>query len=348
MYVSLICRYPLTVFLQDNKDPLVVEFQDGFVWPYFILDTNVLRRVGLDSLPPFVSLNLYRPQLNMWTTISIEHIVHLSSDNTRIFLKPSTITRCKDLRSHTSTLPSIRRIDVTAERAFMKSRMEQERLERVCATLATPKRSLSPFSANIPPPKRSRLAETIQVIPTVQPLTHSATNIVRREKGDDPVILECNSEDEAPEPLSSPLRRHSDISSSTRAMESLEDTQILVGRPKTVWPGTRSVNDIVAGFNKIDDLSSQPGYTVSKAFEECFNTRFSSTTFYEHRGRWNSASPTDRDAAQTSNMSWALFAATHPPSRAAEKAARKRRQRLLRQVTPRPCQEEEVEYVTDT
>jgi len=58
------------VWEHDNKDPLVVEFQEGFVWPYFILDTNVLRRVGLDSLPPFVNLNLYRPQLNMWTSSS--------------------------------------------------------------------------------------------------------------------------------------------------------------------------------------------------------------------------------------------------------------------------------------
>jgi len=81
MYVFLICicRYPMTVLPQDNKDPFVVELQDGFMWPYFILETKVLCRVGLDSLPPFVSLNLYRPQLNMWTTISIDHIVpHLS------------------------------------------------------------------------------------------------------------------------------------------------------------------------------------------------------------------------------------------------------------------------------
>ena len=210
-YVFLICncRYSLTIFLQDNKDPLVVEFQDGFVWPYFVLNTNVLRRVGLDSLPPFVSLNLYRPQLNMWTTISIEHIVHLSFDNTHIFLKPSTITLCKDLRSYTSTLPTIRRIDVTAERAFMKSRMERERLEHVCATLSTPKHTLSPLSANVPPSKRSRLAETIQVVPKVRP--RSATTIVRHKKGDDLVVLESDSDDEASEPFSSPLRRDSSL-----------------------------------------------------------------------------------------------------------------------------------------
>jgi hypothetical protein len=341
-------KYHLTLFLQDNKDPLVVEFQDGFVWPYFVLDANVLRQVGLDSLPPFVSLNLYRPQLNMWTTISIDHVVHLTSDSTRVFLKPSTINRCKDLHRYTSALPSISRINVTAERAYMKSRSEQERLEQAYAALATQptKHNLSPGSANVLSPKRPRFAETIQVAPITHPHPRSRTNVVKRKK-DVLVIYGSDSEAEDPAPFSSPIQR------SPPTISSPDDTPIIFGRRKAAWPGGRSVNDIVAGFSKIDELASQPGYTVSMAFEEHFNMKFPKTTFYEHRDRWNSASPTDRDTAQASDISWTSFAETHPTSHAAEKAARKRRQRLLRRATePSPClsqdhEADEIEYVTD-
>lgn len=282
----------------------------------------------------------------MWTAISIEHVIHLPSDNTRVFLKPSTINKCKDLHNHTSTIPSIRRINVTAERAYLKSRKEQERLERVCAALATPKakRSLSPLSATAPPPKRFHPVETMQVTVPSRPLSRSSTVIKR--KTDVLSIHGSDSEDEDPEPCSSPLQRHTP--SLVRTTDSDDDTPILFGRPKAAWPGARSVNEIVAGFSEIDRLSSLPEYTVTKAFEEYFNTRFPSTTFYEHRRRWNSASPTDRDTAQASNMTWASFAATHPATRAAEKAARKRRQRLLRQVTD-SSEDREVDegFVTD-
>ena len=104
---------------QNNTDPMVVEFQDGFIWPYFIINTSVLDRVSL-SLSLAVSLNLYRPCMKLWTCISVDHIIHLSINNKNIFLKPSNVHFCNELQIHTSIMPFISRMDVTAERAHMK------------------------------------------------------------------------------------------------------------------------------------------------------------------------------------------------------------------------------------
>jgi hypothetical protein len=149
---------------QNDTDPMVVEFQDGFIWPYFTINTSVLNRIGL-SLSSAMSLNLYCPCMRLWTCISVDHIVHLSINDTRIFLKPSNVHFCKELQIHTSVMPFISRMDVTAERVHMKSRMELQRLERAYASLtATPnsKHGLSPTLAEPGPPPKCRAAERVR------------------------------------------------------------------------------------------------------------------------------------------------------------------------------------------
>ena len=61
---------------------MVVEFQDGFTWPLFDVNLAVLARIGLGSLPQNVVLNLFRPQLNLWTVIAVGHVIQLTPDNT--------------------------------------------------------------------------------------------------------------------------------------------------------------------------------------------------------------------------------------------------------------------------
>ena len=353
-----ICAF-LTSAAQNDTDPIVVEFQDGFIWPYFIISASALARVGLGSLPPTVSLNLYRPHMRLWTGISVDHIVHLTINNTRIFLKPSNVQSCQDLQVHTSMNPFITRMDVTAERAHMKSRMELQNLERAYAVLAaTPnsKRRLSPTSTEpASPPLKRRAAKQISVVPIAQPCSAAATRIKRRRTGNvikkDTSIITLGSDSEydtdESDPFSSPLRHHSETPSLVQqsSVTSLQPFVIpLQASPapdepfedipgaKVTWPGQLSVNDIVVGFTSIDTLSRRPGFTVSKAFEKVFGAKFPGTKFYEHRNRWNSASQDDRDAAQVSNLSWVSFAETHPTSRATVKATRKRQLRLLRQT----------------
>jgi len=422
---------------QNDTDPMVVEFQDGFIWPYFIITTSVLDRVGL-SLSSAVSLNLYRPRMKLWTCISVGHVVHLSINDTRIFLKPSNVHFCNELQIHTSIMPFIYRMDVTAERAHMKSRMELQHLERAYASLtATPnsKRGLSPTLAEASPLPKRRAAERISVVSIVQPHSAAATRVNWRKNRNDskrgmPMIdLSSDVEEDTDEddPLSSPLQHHSRTPHSLSSLiqqpsatslqpsvtslqpsatsplpsatalqasvtslqpsatalqpsvtslqpsvtflrslatslqplvtsptpiiqtEPFENVPIAFGRAKAAWPGQRSVNDIVIGFTSVDKLSHQQGYTVSKAFEEVFDIKFPGTTFYEHRDRWNSACQDDRDAAQASNPPWLSFAETQPTSRAVVKAARRRRQRMLRRTvedTPGSFPaEDELEFV---
>ena len=364
-YVSInICAFLMSI-AQDDSDPTVVEFQDGFIWPYFKIDAPVLERLGLGSLPPTVSLNLYRPHMRLWTGILVNHIIHLTINNTCIFLKPSNVQSCKDLQVHTSGMPFISRIDVTAERAHMKSWMELQCLEHAYASLAaTPnsKRGLSPtWSALASPPLKRCAAGHIPFVPIVQPRSAAATRVKWHKKANImnlPVESDLDDNTDEPDLFSSPLQRHSGtplfsplIQPSMATLpqpsatplqallaplptpiiqtEPLDDIPIHFGRTKAIWPGQRSVNDIVRGFTSVDKLSCQQGYTVSKAFEEVFDVKFPGTTFYKHRCRWNSASQEDRNMAQTSNQSWISFAETHPTSHAAAKAARKRQQRML-------------------
>jgi hypothetical protein len=180
--------------------------------------------------------------------------------------------------------------------------------------------------------------QPLPLSPPSHPLSRSRTNVVIRKK-DVSVIYGSDSEAEDTEPLSSPIQQ------SPPTISSPDNTPVIFGRRKAAWPGGRSVNNIVAGFSKIDELASQLGYTVSKAFE---GMKFPRTTFYEHRDRWNSASPTDRDTAQASDLPWTSFAGTHPTSHSAEKAARKRQQRLLHRATehsPRLSPEQEVDEI---
>jgi len=342
---------------------VVVEFQDGFTWPLFDVNPAVLARIGLGSLPQNVVLNLFRPQLNLWTVIAVGHVIQLTPDNTRIYLKPSNVHLCKNLITFTSEVRNLTgRIDVKRERAYMKSRLRQEELEHVLASLNTrvAKRGLSPAStaiANPPPPKR--LCATPATIyssdddPTSSPVQRAGTPADVQSEAD--VLGDLDD----PEPYSSPLRHatafHNNKPSTLGLFQphfpplqhhyesslqcdtplrmpsgNFDDEAFTPTQPaKNPWPGQRSVKEIVDGFSKVEELSRQPYYTISKAFEQHFGVKFPSSTFYEHRDRWNQASQEDRDAAQASTQSWASFASSHPTSRAGVKAARKRQQKLL-------------------
>ena len=97
-----------------------------------------------------------------------------------IFLKPSNVHFCNELQIHTSVMPFISRMDVTAERAHMKSRMELQHLEHAYASLtATPnsKCGLSPTLAEPSPPPKHCAAEHISVVSIVQPRSVAATRV---------------------------------------------------------------------------------------------------------------------------------------------------------------------------
>ncbi len=336
----------------------MVEFQDGFIWPLFDINNTVLTRIGLGALPPNVDINLFRPHLNLWTVIPLDHVIQLTPENTRIFLKPSNVDFCKNLVVLTSEIRDlIGRIDVKHERAYMKSRLRQEELEHALAAAASAKRSLSFDSVIVhpPPPKRFCKTTTPILVPQLVKDQSAAMTRIKKRKKTSTIYIYSSSDDQpasksdalddsedtdGPEPFSSPLRR------GTSSQKPFTPSR----SAKALWPGERSIKEVVEGFIQVDDLSKQPDYTVTKAFEEHFGMKFSSSTFYEHRDRWNNASQEDRDAGLASNQSWASFVSRHPFSRASVKAARKRQQKHLRRhFTPNQTSlanaEDDIEFV---
>jgi hypothetical protein len=76
------------------------------------------------------------------------------------------------------------------------------------------------------------------------------------------------------------------------------------------WPAAFYVVDIVRGFEKCDEARRERR-SVEKAFFKCFKVPFRSTTFYNHRRKWDNASAASRDAAlragHTSAGLWTTF-----------------------------------------
>ena len=319
----------------------MVEFQDGFIWPLFDINSTVLTRIGLGALPPHVDINLFRPHLNLWTVIPLDHVIQLTPEITRIFLKLSNVDFCKNLVVLTSEIRHlIGRIDVKHERAYMKSRLRQEELEHALAAATSAKRSLGFDSVIVHPPPPKRFCKTLSPILVPQLVKDQSAAMTRIKKKKTSIYVHSSSDDQptsksdalddsddsdGPEPFSSPLRRGTS-----------SQKPFTPSRPaKALWPGERSIKEVVQGFIRVDDLSKQPDYTVTKAFEEHFGMKFFSSTFYEHRDRWTNASQEDCDAGLASNQSWASFISRHPSSRAMVKAARKRQQKHLRlHLTP--------------
>jgi hypothetical protein len=101
--------------------PTVVEFQEGFLWPHFVLDDCLIGLAGLVPLPPHPRFNIYRPSLGLWTVVSLGHVVEVTESN-RVFVKSMDVRHCKNVTEDTITLtPQFRgRLDVTRERVYAR------------------------------------------------------------------------------------------------------------------------------------------------------------------------------------------------------------------------------------
>ncbi|KAF8233779.1 hypothetical protein L208DRAFT_1265094 [Tricholoma matsutake] len=69
---------------KDDVEATVLEVQGGFKWPYFILSSVILSKVGLHHEDEQFKFRLYNTAVCTWTTVWIGHIITLttSTDNT--------------------------------------------------------------------------------------------------------------------------------------------------------------------------------------------------------------------------------------------------------------------------
>ena len=234
-----------------------------------------------------MSLNLFRPRLNIWTVILLNHIVKLMAEDPQIYLKPSTTEVCKSLILHTSEISHLftGRLDIAKERMFMRSRLQEGELAQILSNLSptTSKRSLSQspsLSAIVNPPRKRfcPTAEPIKIPKSIVSCSKAATRVVASKSNtiyihDSDSDLDVDSQ----ELFSSPLQR---VTSSHIPLVKSEPSDIEIGpilnlptlsQPtpsgEALWPGQRSTKEVVEGFINIERLSRQPNYTVRQAFE---------------------------------------------------------------------------------
>ncbi|KAG5651945.1 hypothetical protein H0H81_006829 [Sphagnurus paluster] len=85
---------------KNNAPPIVVEFQDKFTWPHFVLNDDVL--VDLE-LAPAKAIQLYRPSLGLWVKIKTGHVLDVN-DNIPVLVKSMDVTACIDFSRHMETV----------------------------------------------------------------------------------------------------------------------------------------------------------------------------------------------------------------------------------------------------
>ncbi|KAG6805813.1 hypothetical protein H0H92_013904, partial [Tricholoma furcatifolium] len=136
---------------EESSPPTIMEFQEGFTYPYFILTPTILNDLNINPSPYF---NLYRHSLKVWTTVKAGHSVTI--DNTAsIFVKSSTIRteHCQAFEASLRTAidaskPLHFRHNFQHERAHVKSEILKAQINA-----SRPKRALS---SPTPSPPRHR------------------------------------------------------------------------------------------------------------------------------------------------------------------------------------------------
>jgi hypothetical protein len=69
---------------ETDVEPTIIEYQDKFIWPHFILTRSVLN--DLDFRSDSTTVLLHRPSLGTWTRVREGHVILVDTQN-RIFLR---------------------------------------------------------------------------------------------------------------------------------------------------------------------------------------------------------------------------------------------------------------------
>ncbi|KAF8064137.1 hypothetical protein FPV67DRAFT_1451370 [Lyophyllum atratum] len=136
---------------ENDAPPAVTEVQDGFSWPHFIISQEVLACIGLGAVPAS-SIQVYRDGLGVWANANTNHVI-LVERGSRIFLRSSLVTTCRDfaVHLHPPHTPADIRTNLPAERAYVKRKEAQRQMKNfedrhAIRTPSLPTTSHTPFS----------------------------------------------------------------------------------------------------------------------------------------------------------------------------------------------------------
>ena len=142
----------LIPYWQDDQDPNIVEVQEGFPWPQFIVSKKLLTLAGFSPehlASPTFRLQIYREELGVWAAVDTDHVVTVR-EGSRIFMKSASVSLCRGL-DHLLQPPTRQpdlRTNLAGERAFIKYMESKTDQRDKCHT----NRPLAVISPPPPPP----------------------------------------------------------------------------------------------------------------------------------------------------------------------------------------------------
>lgn len=361
--------------LKDGSAPVIVEFQEGFIWPHFVISYSVLEDLDLYT-PPSASLDepripppikLYNQQVNVWTKIKIGHVVTLKAGS-HIFLKAVAVTRCEGLDSILSTTSTNQEVhhrrNLAGARKYVRERIVEKAhdLSEVSSVNCKGKaRATSPIpdlnlpgvtSAKHKGKSRVRIVPDPDVIELTssdddEPKRSQSRKRKRQRSRSSSEMSQGSSIDLPPCPVPPQVKLEPGLGtiSAFRASDEGRSAQKAInidgsddGEEKT-WPGDFFVVDVVDGFVAIK-AARKANQNAYDKFREVYGVPWSRSTYYDHLARWKQASDEAKERAISAGRNrpeglWSTFMASNPAKDADIKASRRRFNKKVKEAASR-------------
>ncbi|KAG1727915.1 hypothetical protein EDD22DRAFT_961155 [Suillus occidentalis] len=295
---------------QNGAEPVIYEFQDGFMLPNFYFTLSVLQRLCMTSEDPDIPapariapIQRYNRTLDAWMRFDVGHMVTLHEcDAGILFVRDARIRECVDFHQHLHRLthpvsPNLM-TDLASERKYVRaaSLVRNSRTPSLPPTVLSGKEHGVPNDSPAQPIKRcfsSVLSLTDDDTVHAAKQHHSPLPYILPRRKRHPSADSFNLSD-----ASDSHSRSSSISSmhSTPIMKK-EDSGSLLSRGSSshdaiivekvvIWPVDFYVVDISQGFNACQ-RAVDGRRSVADAFTGHFGVPFKASTFYDNRKVWD-------------------------------------------------------------
>ncbi|KAF8445915.1 hypothetical protein L210DRAFT_3642234 [Boletus edulis BED1] len=312
-------------FYANDAEPVIVDFQDGFSYPYFRLSRPAL--VDLDLIPPksettTPAVHYFDPALDTWVKMKIDNVIELTKPSQRLFFKGLHVTsypRFNQLfESAASRNPNLR-LSLSQERSHVKQTQTYAKarsLDTLDALLELSSDEESNDSPFTPLPKKCRTESNQRQQASEMPQCDPACHDLQSRHHDAPFD---NDDD---------ISLHDD--DSIVADESSTHTAVTARRIPGIQPTAAKFPtsfyaiDIHAAFC----FTPKNKLTVESQFQHFFGVCWKSSTYYDHKARWYNAPQDARDRAIAAGYSdagrYSSFLTAHPAKDAELKATKRK------------------------
>ena len=318
---------------QDDAEPTVCEFQDGFQFPHFIVTPSIVRELELDrvvSSDEGTRIFYFRHDIHTWTKIPVGHVINVKSGES-VFLKAPGVVKCLNfdeiLHNTTITKPKAQfhiRNNLPQERAYIRQAYKDQlkpvvKLKQLSKQQHLRNNSIStqdsPHSLSDSDINSLRMASPSQSKRHSPPIEISSDSdsgiIIIKEEGQAAVRPSIKKE-KRPKPKVQPCARPIFLKRRRSTSPSIEGSSNPSSGEDTVkWPRDFYAVDIVHGFEKCEAASRSSKKKVAAIFEGQFGVSFKKSTYYLNRERWLKAPQVSRDkalaAGRTHKGLWSAF-----------------------------------------